>query len=441
MADAITVEGLGKQFLLGERRSNTARLSERLMGTLSTPFRGRSEERRDVDPLPSQDQFWALRDISLNIEQGQVVGLIGPNGAGKSTLLKLLARITRPTTGRIVLHGRVGTLLEVGTGFHPDLTGRENVFLNGSILGLTRREIAARFDDIVEFAEVARFIDTPVKRFSSGMYVRLAFAVAAHLDPDILLVDEVLSVGDEEFQRKCIGAMRAAASSGRTVVFVSHSMESVRSLCSHAYLIESGRLVMDGPSDIVVRRYLDEHSLRVREAEVDIPADTPRLGDGRALFRRAAVVGRHGHPVSELHLGEPLTLAATVEVFETIPDAIIEFGLSTPDAIRVASLHNTDEGREPFRLEPGVHEIRAELDIALIPGQYAMDLHLCRRYRRETIDLLDRVVRVQALPTSADGSEQYPFANPRGSLRPRASWHAVAQDEPRSRSSVPARPS
>jgi lipopolysaccharide transport system ATP-binding protein len=207
MSDAITVENLGKQFLLGERRSNTARLSERLMGA----FRSRSEPRHDVEPPHSEDRFWALRDVSLSVEQGSVVGLIGPNGAGKSTLLKLMARITRPTTGRIVMRGRVGTLLEVGTGFHPDLTGRENIFLNGSILGLTRREIAARFDDIVEFAEVERFIDTPVKRFSSGMYVRLAFAVAAHLDPDILLVDEVLSVGDEEFQRKCIGALRAAA--------------------------------------------------------------------------------------------------------------------------------------------------------------------------------------------------------------------------------------
>jgi lipopolysaccharide transport system ATP-binding protein len=442
MPDAITIEGVGKRYTLGERRSNTARLSERLMDTISSPFRGRSEDqRRDLEPPHTDDQFWALRDVSLTIEQGQVVGLIGPNGAGKSTLLKLMARITRPTTGRIVLRGRVGTLLEVGTGFHPDLTGRENIFLNGSILGLTRREIAARFDDIVDFAEVARFIDTPVKRFSSGMYVRLAFAVAAHLDPEILLVDEVLSVGDEEFQRKCIGALRAAASGGRTVVFVSHSMESVRSLCSHAYLVESGRLVMDGPTDIVVRRYLDEHSLRVREAEADIPDDTPRVGNGHALFRRAAVVGRHGHPVSELHLGEPLTLVATVEVFETIPDAVIEFGLSTPDTIRVASLHNVDEGRPPARLEPGVHEIRAELDIALIPGQYALDLHLSRRYRAETIDLVNRVVRVQALPTSSDGSEQYPFSNPRGSLRPRADWHVIAQDTLRSHPSVPARPS
>jgi lipopolysaccharide transport system ATP-binding protein len=429
MPDAITIQGLGKRYVLGERLSNTARLSERVMSKMAAPFRGRSgDERRDIDTQRSSDHFWALRDVSLRIEQGQVVGLIGPNGAGKSTLLKLMARITRPTTGRIVLHGRVGTLLEVGTGFHPDLTGRENIYLNGSILGLTRREIAARFDDIVEFAEVARFIDTPVKRFSSGMYVRLAFAVAAHLDPEILLVDEVLSVGDEEFQRKCIGALRAAASGGRTVVFVSHNMEAVRSLCSHAYLMESGGVIMDGPSDVVVRRYLDDHSLRVREAEADIPNETPRLGNGRALFRSAAVVGRHGHPVSELHLGEALTLTATVEVFEAIPDAVIEFGLSTPDAIRVASLHNIDEGRPPTPLEPGVHEIRAELDIALIPGQYALDLHLSTRFTGETVDLVNRVVRMHALPTTSDGSERYPFSKPRGAVRPRSEWNVVTPD-------------
>jgi lipopolysaccharide transport system ATP-binding protein len=437
MPPAISVEAIGKRYELGERRAHGARLSEQLMDVLSAPFRGRAEAaRRDLEPPHRDEHFWALRDISLTIDQGQVVGLIGPNGAGKSTLLKLMARITAPTTGRIVLRGRVGTLLEVGTGFHPDLTGRENVFLNGSILGLTRREIAARFDDIVEFAEVTRFIDTPVKRYSSGMYVRLAFAVAAHLDPEILLVDEVLSVGDEEFQRKCIGALRAAAAGGRTVVFVSHSMEAVKSLCSHAYLIESGRLVTHGPSDVVVRRYLDEHSLRVREAEAEIPNDTPRVGNGKARFRRASVMGAQGHPVAEVHLGEQITLAATVEVFETIPDAVIEFGLSTPDAIRVASMHNIDEGRPTARLEPGLHEIRADVDVALIPGQYALDLHLSRRFRGETVDLVERVVRVQALPTSADGAEQYPFAQPRGSIRLRSDWNVIPQD---AISSYPAR--
>jgi lipopolysaccharide transport system ATP-binding protein len=415
---AITVEGIGKRYTLGEKVGSGARLSERLVAAF----------RRERHAPHTQEQFWALRDVSLEIQQGAVVGLIGPNGAGKSTLLKLMARITTPTAGRIVMRGRVGTLLEVGTGFHPELTGRENVFLNGSILGLSRREIAARFDKIVDYSGVERFIDTPVKRYSSGMYVRLAFAVAAHLDPEILLIDEVLSVGDEEFQRKCIGTLREAASGGRTVVFVSHGMDAVRSLCTHAYLIENGRVAMDGASDAVVRHYLDRHRPPVHAAQAEIPAGIPRVGSGRALFRRAAVVGAGGHPVSALHLGEPVTLTATVEVLETIPDAVFEFGLSTPDAVRVATAHNIDEGRPAAHLEPGLHEIRAELDVALIPGEYGLDIAVHRSRRGETVDLLERVVRVRALAESLDGSDRLLAAKPRGYVRPRSDWSIFSDD-------------
>ena len=207
-----------------------------------------------------------------------------------------MARITGPTAGRITMRGRVGTLLEVGTGFHPELTGRENVFLNGSILGLSRREIAARFDEIVEYSGVERFIDTPVKRYSSGMYVRLAFAVAAHLDPEILLVDEVLSVGDDEFQRKCIGTLRTAASGGRTVVFVSHGMDAVRSLCSRAYLIESGRIAEEGPSDVVTRHYLDRHRPPVREGHAEIPTTSRASATGRRCSAARPCSARAGSP-------------------------------------------------------------------------------------------------------------------------------------------------
>jgi lipopolysaccharide transport system ATP-binding protein len=416
MPPVINVEGVSKRYTLGELHRST-RLSERLMEALR---RGHRES--------ACEEFWALRDVSLTIEPGQVVGLIGPNGAGKSTLLKLMARITAPTIGRIVMRGRVGTLLEVGTGFHPELTGRENVFLNGSILGLSRRDIAARFEEIVDYAGVERFIDTPVKRYSSGMYVRLAFAVAAHLDPDVLLVDEVLSVGDAEFQRKCIGTLREASSGGRTVVFVSHGMDAVRSLCTNAYLIENGRVAMEGPSDEVVRHYLDRHRPPVGAAEAEISADIPRVGNGQALFRRAAVVGGGGQPVSALHLGEPVTLTATVEVLETIPDAVFEFGLSTPDAVRVATAHNIDEGRPAAHLEPGLHEIRAELDVALVPGEYGLDIAVHRARRGETVDLLERVVRVRALGESVDGSDRFLSAKPRGYVRLRSDWNIFHDD-------------
>jgi lipopolysaccharide transport system ATP-binding protein len=424
MAPVITVDGISKRYELGELGGGGARFSERAMDLVAAPFRGRRRpDDHEIEPTHAHETFWALRDVSLAIEPGEVVGFIGPNGAGKSTLLKLMARITTPTTGRITMRGRVGTLLEVGTGFHPELTGRENIFLNGSILGLSRREIDARFDQIVDYSGVERFIDTPVKRYSSGMYVRLAFAVAAHLDPEILLVDEVLSVGDEEFQRKCLGTLREAASTGRTVVFVSHGMNSVRSLCSRAFLIEKGRITMEGAAETVVRHYLDEHEAPVRIGHAEIGRDVTRVGSGEARFRRAAVLGASGEPLSGVHLGEPLTVAATLEVLETIPDAVFEFGFATPDGLRVASVHNIDEGRPAVNLEPGVHEIRAEVDATLIPGEYALDLAVHRAAGGATIDMVERVVRVMALAVDAEGTDRYLSAKPRGFVRPRSEWN------------------
>src|SRR5919197_1822092 len=221
---AIRVEGVSKRYAIGASRAPYGSLRESLTGALTAPFRRRPRSRT----APESDTLWALQDVSFEIRPGEVVGVIGRNGAGKSTLLKILARITEPTTGQVVLSGRVRSLLEIGTGFHPELTGRENVFLNGAILGMRRAEIQRKFDEIVAFAEVERFLDTPVKHYSTGMYLRLAFAVAAHLDPEILLVDEVLAVGDTEFQKKCLGKMGEVARGGRTVLFVSHNLVAVR---------------------------------------------------------------------------------------------------------------------------------------------------------------------------------------------------------------------
>jgi lipopolysaccharide transport system ATP-binding protein len=226
----------------------------------------------------SNDQnttIWALKDVSFNIEQGQAVGIIGSNGAGKSTLLKVLSQITDPTTGRVELHGRVGSLLEVGTGFHPELTGRENIFLNGAILGMSRAEIRHKFDEIVAFAEVEKFIDTPVKRYSSGMYVRLAFAVAAHLEPEILLVDEVLAVGDAAFQKKCLGKMGDVAKGGRTVLFVSHNMAAVAQLCQKAVWLEGGRIRQIDSSEKVVKDYLSDGDTQIAEHQWSYPGNAP----------------------------------------------------------------------------------------------------------------------------------------------------------------------
>jgi lipopolysaccharide transport system ATP-binding protein len=252
MKPIIKVEGLGKRYRIGAQQTPYGSLRESLAGAVRAPLRlFQSGKRRAAAPT-----FWAVKDVSFEVQPGEVVGIIGRNGAGKSTLLKLLSRITEPTTGRIELYGRVGSLLEVGTGFHPELTGRENIYLNGAILGMARTEIARKFDEIVAFAEMEKFVDTPVKHYSSGMYLRLAFAVAAHLEPEILIVDEVLAVGDVRFQRKCLDKMQDVSQQGRTVLFVSHNMPAVARLCQRAILLNDGEVVQDGAAPRVVSAYL-----------------------------------------------------------------------------------------------------------------------------------------------------------------------------------------
>lgn len=243
---SISVSRLSKKYSIGAKKDGSLR------GTLAglSDFKG----------LKSDQEYWALKDLSFEIKEGEVIGIIGKNGAGKSTLLKIISQITRPTSGRIEINGRVASLLEVGTGFHPELTGRENIFLNGTILGMTRKEVKERFDEIVAFSGVDKFIDTPVKHYSSGMYVRLAFAVAAHLTPEILIIDEVLAVGDAEFQKKCLGKMKEIAGRGRTVIFVSHNMEAIKSLCNRVIFLEHGNLHKDGAPSAVVDSYLQRQS-------------------------------------------------------------------------------------------------------------------------------------------------------------------------------------
>jgi len=264
---AISIKGISKAYTIAHGALKCPTFRDVVMERIRHPFH-----------RPWRETFWALKDVSFDVKKGEVVGIIGRNGAGKSTLLKILSRITEPTAGRIELYGRVGSLLEVGTGFHPELTGRENVFLNGAILGMSRAEIRKQFDAIVAFAEVEQFLDTPVKRYSSGMYVRLAFAVSAHLNPEILIVDEVLAVGDAQFQKKCLGKMGEVAKGGRTVLFVSHNMPAVVALCSRVVLIREGQLTREGVSQDVVRDYLE--ALHATSSVVPVGERQDRLGDG-----------------------------------------------------------------------------------------------------------------------------------------------------------------
>ncbi|HET6370931.1 MAG TPA: ABC transporter ATP-binding protein, partial [Nitrospiria bacterium] len=292
---AIRCENLSKQYRIG-RMERYKTLRDTLADTMFSPFRrlrsafNGSGREKDEDNL-----IWALKDVSFDVNRGDVVGIIGRNGAGKSTLLKILSRITEPTAGYAQIYGRVGSLLEVGTGFHPELTGRENIYLNGAILGMKRAEIRRKFDEIVAFAEVEKFIDTPVKHFSSGMHVRLAFAVAAHLEPEILLVDEVLAVGDAQFQRKCLGKMRQVGEEGRTILFVSHNMAAVRQLCSRGILLESGKMLYQGGQDKTIARYMETVSSVNGGRERDYHH---AKGDGRAYITKIRI--------NETMNGEPI---------------------------------------------------------------------------------------------------------------------------------------
>lgn len=289
----IAVEGLGKRYRIGLEQRRYKAFRDVLADFLKKPagmLDGPARRARREAKRSGADQFWALRDVSFEIGRGEVVGVIGRNGAGKSTLLKLLSRITEPSAGRAVITGRIGSLLEVGSGFHPELTGRENIFLNGAILGMRQAEIERKFDEIAAFSEIGRFLDTPVKRYSSGMYMRLAFAVAAHLEPEILIVDEVLAVGDAAFQRKCLGKMGNAAKEGRTVLFVSHNMTALQTLCSRAIWLSDGQVKADGPADRVVGKYLQSN------AEMTIDRtwawDDPTAGNKFVRLERARILAR-----------------------------------------------------------------------------------------------------------------------------------------------------
>jgi lipopolysaccharide transport system ATP-binding protein len=299
----LSVEKLGKCYQLGKQQQRTETVRDAITTAFKSPFQ--KMKSRAMTGASTSDSFWAIKDVSFEVKQGEMVGVIGRNGAGKSTLLKVLSRITEPTTGRAVLRGRVASLLEVGTGFHPELTGRENVFLNGSILGMTKAEIDRKFDEIVDFSEVEKFLDTPVKYYSSGMYVRLAFAVAAHLDPEILIVDEVLAVGDVQFQKKCMGKMQQVSSGqGRTVLFVSHNMTAVQRLCPRAILMRKGTVASDGPVDIVMREYL---SYLHDSAETAFEDNPERSGTGQIRLTAARAINPEGHTTKGLVAGHSAT--------------------------------------------------------------------------------------------------------------------------------------
>jgi lipopolysaccharide transport system ATP-binding protein len=414
----IEAQGVSKRYRLGERESYRA-LRDVLAGAITAPVR------RIREPRPAREELWALDDVSFTLARGEVLGLIGANGAGKSTLLKVLSRITEPTRGRVVLRGRVGSLLEVGTGFHPELTGRENIFLNGTILGMRKSEIVRRFDEIVEFSSTERFLDTPVKRYSSGMQVRLAFAVAAHLEPEILLVDEVLAVGDASFQEKCLGKMRDVTREGRTVVFVSHNLAAVRSLCSRALVLDAGKLVFDGPADDAVHRYLaggaDTTVAAVEGQDLERRAVKTRVYGDRPYFRctRVAALNDEGVPATAFRSDESVTVEIDFTVLRPLPSLRLLVTLSDENQVVVLRTESIDDD-ELARLDPGDYRAAVVLPSGVF-GDVELDLN---------VSLIAEVMQVADY--AALMSLEFRFAghgaNMRGKayLRPRLSWRVEA---------------
>lgn len=332
MPPVITVENIGKKYVIGKRvRGSYTALRDVLADAARDAVaRLRSPADELQEEQPETEEFWALQELTFAIEQGERVGIIGRNGAGKSTLLKLLSRVTDPTVGRISLTGRVASLLEVGTGFHPELTGRENIYLNGAVLGMKRTEIRERFDEIVAFAEVERFLETPVKRYSSGMYLRLAFAVAAHLDPEILLVDEVLAVGDASFQKRCLGKIDAVAREGRTVFFVSHNMAAIENLCNRCFFIDQGRLAREGNPTDVIAHYL---ATVTSDRRCRLADRRDRVGDGRVRFTDTWIEDQDGARVATAITG---TRVKIVMMYEVVNPPVKHLSYS----VSISTLHN-----------------------------------------------------------------------------------------------------
>lgn len=365
MSEAIRIENLSKAYQLGDFGTGTiSRDLERFWARM----RGKEDpflkigEINDRTIKGESDIVWSLKDINFEVDQGDAVGIIGRNGAGKSTLLKILSRVTSPTTGSVKVKGRIASLLEVGTGFHPELTGRENIYLNGAILGMRKAEIKRKFDEIVDFAGVGRYIDTPVKRYSSGMYVRLAFAVAAHLESEILVVDEVLAVGDAEFQKKCLGKMGDISNGeGRTVLFVSHNMESIKHLCQKSILLTNGTLETYNDTDIVIKKYISD-SVNTKKS----------FGSGELKIQHIEIFDKERLPVYQLSLNQKYTFRVTLTAYSKMKNLSFALCFNNINQVRACSLW-TNFSQTNYTVEKGTHVLHFEVDsIALVPGKYEL---------------------------------------------------------------------
>lgn len=423
----LLVEEVSKLYRIQLEEERSQDLTVRLGRALLAPVRNLGQL-RSLDRFANESDasvLWALREISFAVEPGEVIGVIGRNGAGKSTLLKILSRITRPTKGRVTIRGRLSSLLEVGTGFHPELTGRENIFLNGAIIGMRTAEIRRKMDAIVDFSGVERFLDTPIKRYSSGMKVRLAFAVAAHLEPDILIIDEVLAVGDTEFQQKCLGAMASIGRSGRTVLFVSHNLAAVQSLCRRGIVLERGTMRFDGPVGDALESYLATLGRGAAAADGDALAGAESNG---LILRQLDIRGEDGRPDGDLvRSGCPFTIAAEITGAVTAPSPILNVVLSGAFGERLLLLSSRLAG---LTLQPFTRRLRFHVHVPqlmIMPGSYRLDLTLYTS-SGEAIASWEQVRSVEVHPDPAAPPLTLPSPSDRGVVYAPAEWEICTED-------------
>ncbi|MBA2294472.1 MAG: ABC transporter ATP-binding protein [Actinobacteria bacterium] len=422
---AIRIDDLGKRYRLSLRRGGHDTLRDAIASAGEAALQRLRTAGQRTPPARRHEEFWALRHVSLDILEGEVVGVVGRNGAGKSTLLKILSRVTEPTEGSADLRGRLGSLLEVGTGFHPELTGRDNTYLNGAILGMRKSEVRRKFDAIVDFAEIEQFIDMPVKRYSSGMYVRLAFAVAAHLEPEILLVDEVLAVGDIAFQRKCLGRIQEVGREGRTVVFVSHTMAAVEQLCDRAIYLDRGMVKADGATTDVVAAYLAE-SLPSAGSDVDLSEHPARLSKSGAFIAQLTLKDATGSPSARYEPDSPLTIEFVVDPPAPLREPRLAASIEDAFGRRITTVASYFQGDG---LEPISDRSRVECTIprlGLGAGRYLISVSLHDRY----LGTLDNLQNVSAFDVEwrnsfDNGEPYYPFYGP---VLTSSSWLRLAGD-------------
>lgn len=394
MNPIIEVQNLSKLYQIGAKEAYGS-LREEIMQAVTAPFRRHTVHTSHLTP---DTNLWALKDVSFEVNEGEVVGIIGRNGAGKSTLLKILSRITEPTSGRIVMRGRVASLLEVGTGFHPELTGRENIFLNGALLGMSSAEIRKKFDEIVTFSEIEKFLDTPVKRYSSGMYVRLAFAVAAHLEPEILIVDEVLAVGDAQFQKKCLGKMGEVAKGGRTVLFVSHNMPTIQNISNRVVWFQKGELKTDGEPGYIISQYLSE-GLFFDQPEVNLQNHIGRSTSQELALRKAWILNGDGVKSNRIFMGGKMIISFEFSCNRKIKNPGFGFGIEDENGRRVFSLNNyiTPTKENMFdSVDAGIASFNIP-ELPLLPGTYFISLSLVEN-ENEWIDFVGQALVFHVLP-------------------------------------------